>query len=126
MRMRVRRLLLAALPLLFLSACVAPAKYGWGNYDGTLYGYYKDPTRLDAHVAEMESIIKSSEQTSKKVAPGIHAEYGYFLMQAGKAEAAATQFEREKTNWPESAQLMSSMIRLAEAQSGKPVTAKDK
>ncbi|RZA29514.1 MAG: DUF4810 domain-containing protein [Proteobacteria bacterium] len=123
--MRVHRLLLAALSLLLLSACVAPAKYSWGNYDGTLYTYYKDPTRLDAHVAEMESIIRSSEQTSKKVAPGIYAEYGYFLMQNGKAGAAVTQFEKEKTNWPESAQLMSSMIRLAEAQSGKPVTARD-
>ena len=123
--MRVRRLLLAALSLSLLSACVAPAKYGWGNYDGTLYGYYKDPTRLDAHVAEMESIIRSSEQTNKKVAPGIHAEYGYFLMQNGKADAAVTQFEKEKTNWPESAQLMSSMIRLAKAQSSKPLAAKD-
>ena len=123
--MRVRRLLLAALSLTLLSACVAPAKYNWGNYDGTLYGYYKDPTRLDAHVAEMESIIRSSEQTNRKVAPGIHAEYGYFLMHSGKAGAAVTQFEKEKTSWPESAQLMSSMIRLAAAQSSKPLAAKD-
>jgi hypothetical protein len=123
--MRVRRFLLAALSLSLLSACVAPAKYNWGNYDGTLYGYYKDPTRLEAHLAEMESIIRSSEQTNKKVAPGIHAEYGYFLMQNGKAALAKSQFEKEKTNWPESAQLMSSMIRLAETQSAKPVAAKD-
>ena len=123
--MRVRRLLLAAFLLSLLSACVAPAKYNWGNYDGTLYGYYKDPTRLDAHVVEMESIIRSSEQTNKKVAPGIHAEYGYFLMQNGKSAAAVTQFEKEKTNWPESAQIMSSMIRLAQAQSSKPLAAKD-
>ena len=123
--MRVRRLLLAAFSLSLLSACVAPAKYNWGNYDGTLYGYYKDPTRLDAHVVEMESIIRSSEQTNKKVAPGIHAEYGYFLMQNGKSAAAVTQFEKEKTNWPELTQIMSSMIRLALAQSSKPLAAKD-
>lgn len=125
--MRVHRLLLAALlfPLSLLTACVAPPKYNWGNYDRTLYGYYKDPTRLDAHVTEMESIIRSSEQTNKKVAPGIHAEYGYYLMQNGKAGAAVTQFEKEKTNWPESAQLMASMIRLAQAQPGKPLAAKD-
>jgi hypothetical protein len=123
--MRVRRLLLAALLLSLLSACVAPAKYNWGNYDGTLYGYYKDSTRLDAHVAEMESIIRLSEQSNRKVAPGIHAEYGYFLMQNGKAGAAVTQFEKEKTNWPESAQLMTSMIRLAQVQPGKPLAAKD-
>jgi hypothetical protein len=124
--MRMHRLLLAALSLSLLSACVAPAKYNWGNYDGSLYGYYKDSTRLDAHVAEMEGIIRSSEQTNKKVAPGIHAEYGYFLMQNGKTDAAVTQFEKEKTNWPESAQLMTSMIRLAEAQSTKSLAAKDR
>lgn len=124
--MRVRRLLLAAMSLTLLSACVAPAKYNWGNYNGTLYGYYKDPTRLDAHVAEMESIIRLSEQTNKKVAPGIHAEYGYILMQNGNTGAAVTQFEKEKADWPESAQLMASMIRLAETQSAKSPATKDR
>ncbi|WP_283445089.1 DUF4810 domain-containing protein [Noviherbaspirillum suwonense] len=123
--MRIAYLLSAILPITLLSACVAPAKYNWGNYDGSLYGYYQDPTRLDAHLTEMESIIRSSEQTSRKVAPGIHAEYGYFLMQSGKAGEAVAQFEKEKTDWPESGQLMSIMIRQAEARSTKSSTAKD-
>ena len=123
--MRIASIMAAALSVAFLSGCVAPGKYNWGNYDGSLYGYYKDPTRLDTHLAEMENIIRTSEQTHMKVAPGIHAEYGYFLMQNGKSSLAVAQFEKEKTNWPESAQLMSSMIRLAQAQSDKPLAAKD-
>ena len=123
--MRIASIMAAALSVAFLSGCVAPGKYNWGNYDGSLYGYYKDPTRLEMHVAEMENIIRASEQTHTKVAPGIHAEYGYFLMQSGKSSLAVAQFEKEKTNWPESTQLMSSMIRLAQAQSNKPLAAKD-
>lgn len=123
--MRTLRNVLVISSVALLSACVTPPKYNWGNHDGTLYGYYKDPTRLDAHVAELESIIRSSEQTGRKVAPGIHAEYGYFLMQSGKGDAAMAQFEKEKTDWPESAQLMTSMMKLAAGQPGKSVSAKD-
>lgn len=123
--MRIASTMVAAFSVALLSGCVAPGKYNWGNYDGSLYGYYKDPTRLKMHVAEMENIIRASEQTHTKVAPGIHAEYGYFLMQSGKSSLAVAQFEKEKTNWPESTQLMSSMIRLAQAQSDKPLAAKD-
>ncbi len=123
--MRIVQWLLASAALTLLSACVAPPKYNWGGYDSSLYGYYRDPTKIGAHVAEMESIIRSSEQSSMKVAPGIHAEYGYLLMQDGKADAAVAQFEKEKAGWPESAQLMSSMIRVAQARAAKPVTAKE-
>jgi hypothetical protein len=123
--MRIAQCLLAGAAVALLSACVAPPKYNWGSYDNSLYGYYRDPTKMASHVAEMESIIRSSEQTGKKVAPGIYAEYGYLLMQEGKADAALAQFEKEKTSWPESAQLMSSMIRVAQAQPTKPVSAKD-
>lgn len=123
--MSVHRLLAVTLLSLPLFGCVAPSKYVWGNYDGSLYGYYKDSTKMEAHVAEIENIIKSAEKNNKKVAPGIHAEYGYFLMQHGKSTEAAVQFEKEKTGWPESAQLMSSMIKIAVSQSSKPLASKE-
>jgi hypothetical protein len=123
--MSVHRLLVVTLLSLPLLGCVAPAKYAWGNYDGSLYGYYKDSTRMEAHVEEIENIIKSAEKSNKKVAPGIHAEYGYFLMQNGKLSEAAVQFEKEKTDWPESTQLMSNMIKIAVSQSSKPVASKE-
>lgn len=123
--MSVHRFLVITLLSLPILGCVAPAKYAWGNYDGSLYGYYKDSTKMGAHVAEIENIIKSAEKANKKIAPGIHAEYGYFLMQAGKSSDAVVQFEKEKTDWPESTQLMSNMIKIAVSQTSKPLASKE-
>jgi len=100
---------------LFLLACAAPAKYNWGNYEGSLYRYYKDSATASAHMAELKRIIEGAEQTKAVVAPGIHAEYGYFLLQSGKFEEASAQFAKEKAKWPESGQLMDTMIGVANA-----------
>jgi hypothetical protein len=107
-----------ALPIL-LGACVAPVKYNWGNYDQSLYRYYKDPALSTEYMAELESIVATASTTQARVAPGIHAEYGYLLMQAGKPDEARAQFEQEKAGWPESAQLMNNMIRMAGARPAK-------
>ena len=108
-----------------MAGCAAPGKYSWGNYDRSLYGYYKDPTSAAEHLAELESTIQYAEQTKAKIAPGIYAEYGYLLMQQGKATEAAAQFEKEKANWPESTQLMNTMISLAKKQSAKSLASKE-
>jgi hypothetical protein len=110
---------------IMLAGCAVPTKYTWGNYDRSLYGYYKDTTKSAEHMAELQSIVRSAEETRAKVAPGIHAEYGYFLMQQGKPNEAASQFEKEKAAWPESAQLMESMIKIASAQANKPVASRE-
>jgi hypothetical protein len=113
--MRTTTLLLCSLPL-FLSACVSPPKYNWGAYDQSLYNYYRDAGRSAEYMAEVERMVNAAEQNRAKPAPGIHAEYGYLLMQAGRNDAARVQFEKEKASWPESTQLMNNMIRLAGAQ----------
>jgi hypothetical protein len=110
---------------ILLVGCAAPAKYTWGNYDRSLYNYYKDTAKSAEHIAELESIIQSAEKTQSKVAPGIHAEYGYFLMQQGKSNEAIAQFEKEKVKWPESTQLMNSIIKMTASQASKPLASKD-
>lgn len=120
-----RFLIVFALPIFLVGCAVPAAKYNWGNYDSSLYSYYKDTSKSTEHIAELESIIQSADQTQAKVAPGIHAEYGYFLMQQGKSSEAVAQFEREKTKWPESAQLMNSMIKVASMKSSKPLASKE-
>lgn len=112
-----------ALPILLIG-CVAPTKYTWGNYDRSLYSYYKDNTKSAEHMTELESIIQSADKTQGKVAPGIYAEYGYFLMQQGKSNEAVIQFEKEKAKWPESTQLMNNMIKIATTQTNKPLASK--
>lgn len=124
----MRRYILSAIiatPVI-LSGCVAPAKYTWGNYDKSLYSYYKDPTKSQEHMAEIQSIIQASEKTQVKVAPGIYAEYGYLLMQAGKTDDAVLMFRKEKENWPESVQFMDSMMKMASnSTSNKPQASKE-
>ena len=111
---------------MILSGCVAPAKYTWGNYDKSLYTYYKDPTKSQEHMAEILSIIQASEKTQVKVAPGIYAEYGYLLMQSGKTDDAVLMFKKEKQNWPESVQFMDSMVKMASnSASNKPLESKE-
>lgn len=111
---------------IILSGCVAPPKYTWGNYDRSLYSYYKDPTKSQEHMAEIQSIIQAAEKTQAKVAPGIYAEYGYLLMQAGKTDDALSMFKKEKENWPESIQFMDSMVKIAgNSPSSKPQASKE-
>ncbi|MBC7413779.1 MAG: DUF4810 domain-containing protein [Herminiimonas sp.] len=123
--MQIQKLIFAfALPL-FLAACVAAPKYTWGNYDRSLYNYYKDTSNSASHVAELEKIIQTAEQTKGRVPPGIHAEYGYFLLRSAKGAEAVTQFENEKRLWPESTLLMNIMIKSAQATPVKPVASKE-
>jgi hypothetical protein len=101
--------------LLALAGCVttAPAKYSWGNYENSLYSYYKDSSKSGDYEAELARMIRDSEGTAKPVAPGLYAEYGFLMLQEGKSKEAIAQFEKEKAKWPESTYLMNNLIRIA-------------
>lgn len=94
-----------------LSGCVT-TKYNWGNYENTLYSYYKNPAEAEEFAENLSKIIVDGEAKGN-VPPGIYAEYGYILFISGKAQEAIKYFEREKENWPESKILMDKMINLA-------------
>jgi hypothetical protein len=108
-----------------LAGCVAPQKYTWGNYERSLYSYYKDPAKADELAASLNSTIQESETTKKPLAPGIYAEYGFLLLQQGKSKEAIEMFEKEKAKWPEAAYLMNSMIQVASSQSKKSTQSKE-
>ena len=102
-------LLISALALAATTACAPPTRYHWGNYESSLYRLMKDPTNLNKYgVALNEQITKA--ETLGKVPPGIYAEYGYFLVTTQKHNEAVIWFQKEKTQWPESALLMDKMI----------------
>jgi hypothetical protein len=96
-----------------IAGCAAPSKYSWGDYEKSLYSYYKDPTKAPELAVALEKNILAAEQTQKPVAPGLYAEYGYVLMQQGKSKEAVAYFEKEKSKWPESVHLMNTMIQTA-------------
>jgi hypothetical protein len=110
----------AFLPAAFLAlsvlaqGCASGTKYAWGDYHSTLYAHYRNPQNLEAHLERIETIVRKAESESPdRVPPGMYAEYGYALYEAGRIEEAIVHFETEKARWPESSVLMEKMIRNA-------------
>lgn len=106
----------------FLISCAPQEGYSWGAYEIELYGYYNNPERLEnlmkaleEAIAEGEKLEKSAPATAKgksrRVPPGLYAEYGYLLTLNGDSRAKS-YFEKEKEIWPESKVLMDKMIKV--------------
>lgn len=114
----MKQIILTAASLLALSACVtAPTtKYEWGNYEQSMYGYYKSADKATELTDTLAGLIKTAEASKRAVAPGIYAEYGYLLMIQGRQKDAIFNFEKEKSTWPESGLLMDRMSKMASAQ----------
>jgi hypothetical protein len=88
-------------------------KYHWGEYDSSLYAYYRDPSKVAELSAALEAVVKDAEQTKSVVPPGVYAEYGYLLLQQNRSKEAIGLFEQEKSSWPESTVFMNRMIQVA-------------
>ena len=95
-------------------------KYSWGNYESSLYGYYKAPGDGHEFAQTLKAQIDDAERQGKKVPPGIYAEYGGMLLEAGDRATAAQYFQKEQSAWPESTALMTTMTRLASDPSAAP------
>jgi hypothetical protein len=90
-------------------------KYNWGDYDPSLYGYYKSPAKVGELSATLEATINAADGHNEPVAPGLRAEYGYLLLQQGKTTEAVAAFQGEEKQWPESRVFMDHMIKVASA-----------
>ena len=99
-----------------LAGCQSTGLYQWGNYEQSLYNYYKDPAELEAHA---KAILKAIERSNGKVAPGLYAEYGTILLQQGKKAEAIEYYTKERDLWPESQHLMNAMINNLSRQTAK-------
>jgi len=105
------RLITVALLSLALSGCATnKGLYDWGGYDSMLYGSYKDPTTVAANTQKLEVHIQKLEQAKQKVPPGLYADLGMLMLQAGDKEKAQANFRKERDLWPESAGLMNALI----------------
>lgn len=112
-----------------LISCAPPKKYVWGSYESELYGYYKDPEKLENLMKALETAITDGEEAAKakassngtktrRIAPGLYAEYGYLLLIKNDGERAKSYFEKEKQSWPESTVLMDKMIAVVDQGKG--------
>ena len=107
-------LLLAVVAFLGLGGCASNSLYQWGDYEDNLYAAYKDTTKSEALRLKLEAHIQAMEKAGQKVAPGLYAEVGTLYLQAGQRQAAMGWYQRERAAWPESTQLMTSMIQNLE------------
>jgi len=108
--MRIRVLALAALAAWCIAGCSAPQSlYAWGDYEQSLYRYYKNPDDVEGYIASLDEIIAAAEEQGK-VPPGVYAEHGYALMIVGRGEEAIANFEKERELWPESTKFMDVMM----------------
>ena len=107
--------------ILSVTACVAPpTRYVWGRYEDSLYNYYADASKADDLIKALAEATTAGD-ASGKTAPGLHAEYGYMLLSAGRSADAVAEFEKERSIWPESRTLMDKMITSAPTSNKKPV-----
>ena len=105
--------------LFLLAGCSSPDLYQWGDYDEWLYKDYKNPVNHDERLftelsAFMEEYESRENPSTKPMAPGLYAEYGFLLMQRGEYTKAIEYYNKEKALWPESAVFMDSMIQTAQ------------
>ena len=69
-----------------------------------------------AKVGELVTSLQASIDAASahgQTPPGIRAEYGYLLLQQGKAPEAVAEFQSEEKTWPESKVFMDHMIKVA-------------
>lgn len=102
--------------LLGLTGCATnQGLYEWGGYDALLYESYKDPAGVPKNMQALAAHIGALEKGGKRVAPGLHADLGTMLLQAGDKDGALSNFRRERELWPESAVVMDAMIKNLES-----------
>lgn len=96
--------------LLLVATGCSTTQYTWNDYDDDLHAYYEHPENRAKILLSLSKTIEKGLKT-KTIPPGIFAEYGYLLADAGEADKAIEYFELEQSYWPESKILMAKMIR---------------
>jgi len=102
---------------LLLTSCSTPkALYSWDNYDDTSYKYLKngDEKSTEQLIKTYQQLIEKQKGTRKTVPPGIYADYGFILLQTGKAEEGKAMLEKEIALYPESKLFIDQILKKAE------------
>lgn len=95
-----------------IGGCAVNDRYHWGNYESSLFDYYKHPENAEKFAIALEKTIRKGEAKGK-VPPGLYAELGYMKYQSGEYGLAIELFKKEKGLWPDSSALMDAMILAA-------------
>jgi len=103
--------------LVFLAAsCGSTKLYSWYDYQEDYYHYLKnaDKESLDDLIKTYQKIIEKQKETRGVVPPGIYADYGWMLLEAGKTSEAKEMLAKEIELYPESEVFVSSILKRVE------------
>jgi hypothetical protein len=109
--MRFQKLSLVLSAALLLSACASNnALYQWGNYEEALFVNYHEPAVKEEMLDSYLNFVREQDNSTKPLAPGLYAEAGTFMLKQGNAKAAIEFYKMEREHWPESKELMTTLI----------------
>ena len=101
---------------LLITGCAQQPKplYGWGNYQGQVYEYFKGQnTRAEAQIAVLEADFQRMRASGATPPPGFHAHLGMLYNAIGKDDQALQQFNTEKGLFPESSHYIDFLLAQA-------------
>jgi len=106
----------AAAIMLFAVSCGSTKLYSWYDYQEDYYHYLKnaDKESLDELLKTYQKIVEKQKETRGVVPPGIYADYGYLLLQAGKNAEAKEMLAKEIELYPESEVFVSTILKRVE------------
>jgi len=76
-----------------------------------LYAHYANPQDSERYLERLGQIVQKAEVEKDKIPPGLYAEYGYALFEAGRLDEAIMFYRKEREEWEESRVFMDKMIR---------------
>ena len=103
----MKKLFIVILSMALLAACAPAVKpmYYWGNYSNASDKFLKRSTDKDLETlkANYEDIIaKEAKGTRAVPPPGVCADYGFLLLQAGENQKGMDLLKKEIALYPES------------------------
>src|SRR5690554_6311173 len=112
-----KSLLLMALASLFVAGCATGNKqlYDWGQYEQTLFVVYHEPEHKEQALNNYLAFVREYEGQSR-LAPGLFAEAGTFLLEQGDVNGAIGFYKMEYERWPESRPMLGILIENLESQ----------
>lgn len=98
---------------LFAMSCTSTELYSWYNYQSDYYHYLKnaDEKSQEKLLQTYKLIIDRQRDIRGVVPPGIYADYGWLLLQKGKAEEGKEMLMKEIELYPESEVFVGTLLK---------------
>ncbi len=113
----MKKLICLAVIALVVNSCSSPKSlYSWEKYGQASYNYLKkaDEKSVEGIMEQYKKIIYKQKGTRQVAPPGIHADYGFILIQEGKLKEGKEFLKREIALYPESKIFIDRILTLIE------------